>query len=427
VKPLVLIVSARARLRCPALNLLSVTRTGPPKCSPGRFIQALGQFVKIVFPPLGDRARIPGMRTTPTNLAIARALRVSLLIVLTSVPGLAGDWSPKLAAQYLDSRQKEWFAWPPAKRPGGPCISCHTGLTYMLARPELRRVLGEAEPTVYETGLVNGLLARVGIRLDDVLKAVKEPLASQSVGVEAIFAALFLGPEKPAAQQAWDRLWSMQFHEGAAKGSWPWFEFDTDPYETADAGFFGASLAALAISATPSEYRERPEIKERVAELTAYLRTETRAETRTATPAQPLHNRLLLLWAAAKLPAAIGDAKQSIIDETLQKQQRDGSWTIAALGPWKDHPTAPPANGASAYATAVAAFALEQAGVPRTDPKLKKALDWLRLKQDPQFGYWAADSMNKRREPGSMPEGFMRDAATAFAVLALIDPAPAGR
>jgi squalene-hopene/tetraprenyl-beta-curcumene cyclase len=289
----------------------------------------------------------------------------------------------------------------------------------MLARPALRRVLGEAEPTAYETGLLDGLVARVGTRLDDVLKAVKEPLASQAVGVEAIFSALFLNPEKPAGRQAWDRLWSMQFHDGAAEGSWPWFEFDTDPYETTDSGFFGASLAALAISGTPSEYQERPEIKERVAALTKYLRT--------ATPAQPLHNRLLLLWAAAKLPAAIRDAGQSIIDETLQKQQPDGSWTMSALGPWKDHPAAPPATGASAYATAVAAFVLEQAGVPRSDPKLKKALNWLRLKQDPQFGYWAADSMNKRREPGSMPEGFMRDAATAFAVLALIGPAPAGR
>ncbi len=255
--------------------------------------------------------------------------------------------------------------------------------------------------------------------MKDALKTQKEPVASQSVGVEAIFAALFLNPETPAARQAWDRLWSMQFQDGAAEGSWPWFEFDTDPYETTDSGFFGASLAALAISATPSEYQERPEIKERIAELTEYLRT--------ATPAQPLHNRLLLLWAAAKLPAAIRDARQSIIDETLQKQQPDGSWTIAALGPWKDHPGAPPAGGASAYATAVASFALEQTGVPRSDPKLNKALDWLRSKQDPQFGYWAADSMNKRREPGSMPEGFMRDAATGFAVLSLIEPAVAGR
>jgi squalene-hopene/tetraprenyl-beta-curcumene cyclase len=355
----------------------------------------------------------------PTDFAVPRRLlRLPILILLTTQPGFAADWSPKLAAQYLDSRQKEWFAWPPAKRSGGPCISCHTGATYLLARPALRRVLGEAEPTIYETGLVDGLRARVGSRLEDALKAVKEPLASQAVGVEAIFAALFLPEEKPAAQQAWDRLWSMQIHEGKSQGSWPWFDFDTDPYETPESGFFGASLAALAISATPSEYQARPEIKGRVAELTAYLRT--------AMPAQPLHNRLLLLWAAARLPA-LSDTKQSIIDEALEKQQPDGSWTIASLGPWKEHPAAPSPRGPSAYATAVAAFALEQAGVPQSNPRLRKALDWLRANQDPQFGYWAAESMNKRREPGSMPHGFMRDAATAFAVLALIGPAPAGR
>jgi squalene-hopene/tetraprenyl-beta-curcumene cyclase len=349
--------------------------------------------------------------------SIARGGRASILILLATIPVLAADWSPKLAAQYLDSRQKEWFAWRPAKSVGGPCISCHTGATYMLARPALRRVLGEPKPTEYETGMENALLARVGIGLKDALKAQKGPIALQGIGVESVFAALFLDPSKPAAPQAWDRLWSMQLHEGAAKGSWPWFDFNTDPYETSDSGFFGASLAALAISATPPEYRARPEIKEHISELTAYLRT-------TAT-AQPLHNRLLLLWAAAGLPDAVRDTRQSIIDETFKKQQPDGSWTNAALGPWKDHPDAPPATAASAYATAVAAFALEQAGVPRSDPKLKKALDWLRSKQDPQFGYWAADSMNKHREPGSMPEGFMRDAATAFAVMALIDPASA--
>ncbi|MEO8662395.1 MAG: hypothetical protein ABI693_28290, partial [Bryobacteraceae bacterium] len=301
-----------------------------------------------------------------------------------------------------------------AKRSGGPCISCHTGVTYLLARPALRRVLGEAEPTIYETGLVEGLRARVGNGVAEALKTGKEPVASQSVGVEAIFAALFLDQQQPAAQQAWDRLWSTQIHDGVSKGSWPWFDFDTDPYETSDSGFFGASLAALAISATPPEYQARPEIKSHVTELTAYLRT--------ATAAQPLHNRLLLLWATASLPATVPDARRSIIEEALEKQQPDGSWTVAALGPWKDRPGAPSAAGGSAYATAVAAFALEQGGVSRSHPKLRKALDWLRAKQDPQFGYWVADSMNKRREPGSMPEGFMRDAATAFAVMALIEP-----
>jgi squalene-hopene/tetraprenyl-beta-curcumene cyclase len=359
------------------------------------------------------------MRITAVDVVIARGVRAAILIMLIALPALAADWNPKLAAQYLDSRQKEWFEWPAAKRAGGPCISCHTGLTYLLARPALRRVLGEPEPTVYETGLVDGLISRVHLTVEDARKGAKEPVASQAVGVEAIFAALLVSPEKRAAKQAWDRMWSMQLQEGAAKGSWPWFDFNIDPYETSDSAFFGASLAAMAIGAAPPEYQAKPEIKEHVAELIAYLQT--------ATPAQPLHNRLLLLWAAAKLPAAVQGARQSIIDETLRKQQADGSWTLAALGTWKDHPEAPSASGPSAYATAVAAFALEQAGVPRSDPRLQKALKWLGAKQDPQSGYWAADSMNKRREPGSMPEGFMRDAATGFAVLALTGPAPAGR
>src|SRR5438128_1963561 len=157
---------------------MPVTRAGTFVCQAGRFVPAPGRFIKIAFPPEGDRATIPPRMTMPSDFAITRGLRVPVLIILTSLPGLAGDWSPKLAAQYLDSRQKEWFAWPPAKRFGGPCISCHTGATYLLARPALRRVLDEPEPTPYETGLVDGLRARVGSGLEDALKTGKEPVAS---------------------------------------------------------------------------------------------------------------------------------------------------------------------------------------------------------------------------------------------------------
>ena len=131
------------------------------------------RFIKIAFPRRGDRARILRKMTKPFDFAVARGLLVSVSIVLTALPGVAGDWSPELAARYLDSRQKEWFAWPNAKRPGGPCISCHTGATYLLARPALRRVLGEAEPTTYEIGLVDGLRARVGSGREDALKYTK--------------------------------------------------------------------------------------------------------------------------------------------------------------------------------------------------------------------------------------------------------------
>ena len=127
-------------------------------------------------------------------------MRQTMLTLAAAIvaPAFCGDWNPRLAADYLDGRQKEWFAWKPASGPGGPCFSCHTGMTYLLARPALRRVLGESEPTIYEKGLLDALRARAD---------KTEPVASQAVGVETIFAALFLAPDKDAnSQRAVDRL-----------------------------------------------------------------------------------------------------------------------------------------------------------------------------------------------------------------------------
>ena len=78
--------------------------------------------------------------------------RAAVCLALSLSPAVAADWNPRLAAQYLDSRQKEWFAWPRANAGAKPCISCHTGMTYLLARPALRKALGEDMPTEYEVG-----------------------------------------------------------------------------------------------------------------------------------------------------------------------------------------------------------------------------------------------------------------------------------
>src|SRR5215467_1705042 len=95
-----------------------------------------------------------------------------LLVLALAAQAWAADWNPKLAAEYLDGRQKDWFAWKQAQSASGPCVSCHTGLTYLLARPALRRVLREKEPTVYETGLLNRLRSNVGAKPAGILQGV---------------------------------------------------------------------------------------------------------------------------------------------------------------------------------------------------------------------------------------------------------------
>jgi hypothetical protein len=131
---------------------------------------------------------------------------------------------------------------------------------------------------------------------------------------------------------------------------------------------------------------------------------------------------LLLLWASAKLPDVLPEAtRRQILSEVWQKQQADGGWTIESLGPWKKREAAPPSEGSNSYATALAAFTLQQAGIPRSDARMIRATDWLKAHQDTETGSWRAVSMNKKYEAGSMPLLFMRDAATAFAALALLD------
>jgi hypothetical protein len=311
---------------------------------------------------------------------------------------LLADWNPRLAADYLDGREKEWFAWKGAQSPGGVCVSCHTNVTYLIVRPALRRSLGEAEPTSYETGLRDALRNR--IPLEQVFPAAfsKEPRHSQSLGVEAIHAALLLGDEA-----ALERMWSLQVKEGKEKGAWNWFHLDLDPWETPESTFYGAALAALAVKQAPAEHQARH--REQIAALTDYLKRE-QAD-------QPLHNRLMLLWT---MPEAVQD-KKALLDEVWKKQGADGGWSVEALGPWK-RPLR--SSGSDAYATGFASYVL-LIDHNRRDKRLDNALNWLKSHQNQEHGYWASTSMNKEYPAESMMVKFMQDAATGFAALALLE------
>ena len=113
------------------------------------------------------------------------------VILLFAAPACAQDWNPQLVGRYLDSRQQEWFEWSTARTPDGPCISCHTGVTYLLARPMLRRTNKEASPTRYETGLLEAIRSRV--RRKDAAELAKAP--TQGIGIDAVLLALFLARE----------------------------------------------------------------------------------------------------------------------------------------------------------------------------------------------------------------------------------------
>ena len=348
--------------------------------------------------------------------------RFAVLLTLAAAPAFCQNWNARQAEQYMDSRQKEWIGWPMAMHSGVACVSCHTGLTYLIARPALRQSLGEKSgPTLYESVLVDSMRATV-IRTDakDLFDGLKGAIVDQVYGAQVVLSSLVLamddvhrGKLSPEGEKAFERMWSIQVKDGADKGAWQWSDFDLDPWETRDSLYYGAALGALATGLAPADYQARPEIQENIVALKTYLRDGLKT--------QSLHNRLFLLWASSKLHGLLTKAdQQAILDELWRKQEADGGWSMQSAGQWKKREAAVPAVGSNAYITALAAFTTEQAGVQPSQPGLSKALGWLRAHQD-STGAWKADSMNHKHSAfGPVPEKFMSDAATGYATAALL-------
>jgi len=330
--------------------------------------------------------------------------RFALLLFLP-VAAWSGDWNAASAAKYLDGRAGEWAAWPRAAKEGGPCVSCHTTLGYLIVRPELRHTLGESAATEYEKGLLAGVKVRAA-------KPAPPPTADNT---QAVLAALVLAMDdarrgsglSPETEAAFKTMWATQREDGA----WGWTHANLEPWEVPESDYFGVALSAVATGIAPDGYQGRPEIQANIAKVKHYLEAN-----RTG---QPLGNLLVLYWASTSLR----DLKaRGVLDELWTRQNDDGGWTLASLGPWRDRPNAPAvAPGSNAYATAWASAMLRLSGMKPGEPHMARALSWLRARQD-SAGYWDAVSMNKHFEPGSMMERFMRDATTAYAALALSEP-----
>ena len=94
---------------------------------------------------------------------------------------------------------------------------------------------------------------------------------------------------------------------------------------------------------------------------------------------------------------------------------------MSDLGPWKRQDSTPLETSSDGYATGLIALSLQSGGLLRSDPHVSKALLWLSQHQDSATGMWSASSLNKQRDPATDIGKFMSDAATAYAVLALVE------
>ena len=213
-------------------------------------------------------------------------------------------------------------------------------------------------------------------------------------------------------RSAFDAAWALQIKSGEQAGAWGWQNFHLAPWESNESQYYGAALAAVAVGRAPDDYRDDPKIQENLLLLRGYLRREYAA--------QPLLNKVYLLWASAKLPGLLTNSERTALLATiLSKQHTDGGWSLADLGAWKRRDNTSLETRSDGLATGLTMLALEQTGLARNLPQAKRGLAWLAQNQSPDEGKWSAWSVNLKRDPDSYIGRFMSDAATGFAVLAL--------
>jgi squalene-hopene/tetraprenyl-beta-curcumene cyclase len=348
--------------------------------------------------------------------------------------GAPASWSPKAAAAYLDRRGEWWLNWSGAARgQGTTCLSCHTALPLALARPALGARLGEPAAGAVEKRLIETVKKRVANWDKIVAKPTAEkdpfiPFYSQSrkptaLGTESVLNALVLVNQdtrraasglSKSTRDALDHLWQQQQDSGA----WLWLDFGLNPWEK-DGTYYGAALAALAVGTAGKDYYDQGDVRPKVSALKKYLAAQSSD--------QPLHHRVLGLWASSRLPGILPEQdKNKLIEELWTIQEADGGWSLrklgnkaSAKGEWRSHGVHPQGAVSDGYATGLVVLALRRVGVEPSNPRLQKGIAWLVTRQ--QDGTWPVSYPNRQRDPQTDIGKFMRDAATAFAVLALTD------
>jgi hypothetical protein len=338
------------------------------------------------------------------------------------------------AVSYLDGRQDAWSKFAGSQRGTGvdktSCVSCHTGISYALARPALGRSMAEPGPSESQERMLAAVRLRVEhwAELDSrQFRLMYDSNARKKVesrGTESVLNALVLarddaarGKMAPSAitETAIRHLWETQVTEGPESGSWTWLNFGLEPWEADDSRAFGASLAAIAIGLAPG-YLDRP-LDERFSPGLSLLRHYLRRRF----PEETLYNRLWISEAATYHPGLLSqDQKDDAIKQLLEVRRDDGGWSLAALGDFERVDGTDQSYDADAYATALALRTLLKAGLPLDRSELAQALGWIRSHQR-EDGSFPGRSVNKERDPKTFVGKLMTDAATALAAQTLVE------
>jgi squalene-hopene/tetraprenyl-beta-curcumene cyclase len=294
------------------------------------------------------------------------------------------------AATFLDSVALDWTR-------GRKCGTCHTNYPYLVARPFLKE---PASPAMAE---IRGFFEERVAHWGDAEKDAKPRWDAEVVSTAAALAmndSATSGKLRPLSRQALDRVWTVQ----KPHGGFDWLKCGWPPYEHDD--YYGAIVAALGVGYAPDGYAATPAARAGVNRLRVYF---------SKNPAPSLHHRVMLLWASMRVKGLMtAEERSATIVRVRELQRPDGGWNLPSLIEWKRHDGSAndPQAASDGYATGLAVFVLRQAGIPASDPCLRRGVAWLRANQRAS-GRWFTRSLSNDKHH------FITHAGTAFAALAL--------
>jgi len=151
------------------------------------------------------------------KLSFHMMARVAVCLAISAWAGVCADWNPKLAAQYLDARQKDWFEWPRANTGAKPWhfLPYQRDLSDGASR-RCAKALGESAPTPVRDRTASNPAAR----------AAREAGAGRphrrSAWKSGGWRRLLLPGE--SRQAAGSDVGAAKSRKGRSKGAWNWFQ-----------------------------------------------------------------------------------------------------------------------------------------------------------------------------------------------------------
>ncbi len=324
-----------------------------------------------------------GSATPPEDLAPYAAYRAD---------DPKAEFDLERAAQFIDGVAVKW-----GSKHG--CVTCHTNGHYLMAPAEIFKGRKAAQDVRdFAEEWVNSW-DKIGLPDTEIVVAPAAFLAINNMQMD--------GELHAATIKALDEAWAQQSVEGHwanwAKCNWPPFEQDDH---------YGVTLVAVAMGMAPESYTGIEPARTGIQRLLNYLANNE---------PQEVHHRAMMLWAGKYHDSLLSDTtRQKWIEELWALQKPSGGWASGDLGRWRQidgGPQEPPVMvdpDGDGYGTGFVLFALIQAGVPPSEPRIQKGIEWLRTNQHAD-GKWFTNSL--RNEVWT--SNFLTHAGTTWALKAL--------